>query len=466
LQGILGGTQVVGDSLRNKDVIQGLFAPLLNKVVRRDEVESQLMRVQHLLPGVTAQGSFSRGERLGQSIATITVAEFAPFHGSIYLDNYGNQSTGEFRLGARFVFNNPTGFEDRLTVDLVANETPDGFDDPQNPIEKDDFQCCFGGFQYEMFSDSLLYSYGFAWSRTQYDIGNNADFQLARLGFSGESNTTRLFFNYHQTLTPTYSQTWSLNWTFSEADLMARNDFIGADVLLNRDQVPEYDLGYSFTKHHETNVYYGQIGAFFGTDPDSSFPIPTDVFGYDDSPVNVFGQAVGPSRVGSNDNSFRVKADLFAQLNSVSEAVQFKARMAMQKSSDILSPIQQFSLAGPYAVRAYPSGSFLADSGLLLSLDATYALSHSADLTVFYDVAYGELNDIDPAAEFDATIQGLGLGLQYRHSNDWEVKLTAATALGISDGVNGEPRPNIRNGGEEVTGRKDTQVFASFLYNF
>lgn len=460
LQGTLGKVDVTGNKTKSDDIIANAFDAFTGKVVTRNEVESQLLRIQNLLPGVTASGAFRRGAGLGESDAVINVGEIDSFHGSVYIDNYGNAATGEVRLGSRFVFNNPFGWEDRLRFDLLANETPDGFDDPNNPIKKDDYECCFGGVSYEIFNDALTYSYGIEWFHTQYDIGNNADFQLARLGFSGESESTRLFANYFRTLTSTFTDTITVAWSYTESELSALNNALGRDVLLNRDQVAEWNLGYSFTLRDGVDVYYGQLNAFIESESDHLFPLPDSWVGRSDDTVNELGFAVTPSRLGADDGSSnRLHADLHAQVASLTDNVKFKGHLAFQMTSDILAPVQQLSLAGPYAVRAYPSGSFLADTGVLASLDVIVPLMPSLELSAFYDVANGEIKSANDAADTDATIQGAGIGLKYSYQNQLTVQLTAARGIRVDGG-------NIRTGGDDVTGRDNTQLFASILYNF
>lgn len=468
LEGTLGDIEIIGKPSLSSDVIEKRFAKHTGKVATREGLESSFLRVQNLLPGVSALGSFKPGNGLGESVAIIDINKINTFSGSVYLDNYGNEATGEHRLGTRFFVNNPFGLEDRLRVDIIANQTPDGFDDPQNPIDKNDVQCCFGGFSYEIFSDNLLFSAGLEWSHTQYDIGNNASAQLASLGFNGESNKTRLFLNYYKTLTRKFSNTWSLGVSVSRADLLARNEIFGGDVLLNRDRVSEYDLNYSFTLRHKRHTYYGQIAALYENSDLVFFPIPSKWIGNtNETTVNEIGQTVRPSRLGSDqDNSFRVTGDLNALFGGLAKKLTVKTRLAFQFSEDVLAPVQQFSLAGPYGVRAYPSGSFIADNGLLGSIDLQYALLNGLGLSVFYDIGHGDSNDINGASEFDATIQGIGLGARYQYSNMLSVNLTIAHGLGVSDGVNGAPAPNIRNGGEEVSGRDTNQIFASIIYNF
>ena len=150
----------------------------------------------------------------------------------------------------------------------------------------------------------------------------------------------------------------------------------------------------------------------------------------------------------------------------MSDIVRFKGRVALQYTNDILAPVQQFGLAGPFGVRAYPSGSFLADSGVLASLDVQFPVTQDLAFSVFYDIGYGSVNDPDRTAAFDATIQGAGIGVNYQYSDTIILQLSAARGLSITEGANGEPGPNLRNGGEEVTGRDDNQVFASLIFNF
>ena len=238
--------------------------------------------------------------------------------------------------------------------------------------------------------------------------------------------------------------------------------------MLNRDRVPEWDLSYTFTLRDDIDVYYGQVAFIYERPEGFPFPIPSKWVGYsNERQRNAIGQLVTPSRLGADDtNSVRLSGDLNTLISSVSDFVRFKGRFAFQYSNDILAPVQQFSLAGPFGVRAYPSGSFLADSGALASLDVQFPVNQDLELSVFYDIGYGSVNDLDRTAAFDATIQGAGVGVNYRYSDKLIIQLSAAHGLGISDGVDGQPGPNLRNGGEEVTGRDENQVFASLIFNF
>ena len=104
-----------------------------------------------------------------------------------------------------------------------------------------------------------------------------------------------------------------------------------------------------------------------------------------------------------------------------------------------LDASQKFSLGGPNSVRAYESGAISGDNGQLATIELRYALPALAALpslgqwqaVLFAD--YGQLKiNQNPwsAASNEASLGGVGLGLNWQSPAGWRAKLSLATTTG------------------------------------
>ena len=458
LKGTLGKVNVSGNQSIDTKVFQDAFKSQRGQVIQRDAAESALLRVQNLLPGVSSIGVFSPGDSLGQSDITIEITGEDKTSGYAFIDNHGSAFTGEFRAGIHVDNNNFFGIRDKLSIDIIANEKPEGNDESARV-------CCIGGFKYEALTSSLQHSFGIEAFRTTYDVGDVGDLSLAALLLSGESTRTRLFGTFHQTV----SRATTTSYSYGFSNIKAENFVFDPNLQTNRntslDELAELDVAFQFTNFTKGgSVYYGKVLGVLEVQ-DGVFSLPSEFLGYDSEANEPKGDAIAglaPSRVGANNgDSFRITSDLNA-IYKVSEALRFKVRLNAQFSDDILVAVQQISLAGPTAVRAYPSGAYVADKGAVLSADFIYNVSPYAAISAFFDAAHGQKNAIDDAnREEIANFGGYGLGLELRYKNTVTFNLTAAWAHNVD-----ENDLNLGQGGREAAGRDKPQVFGSLVVKF
>ena len=449
---------VSGNTAVDESVFQAAFESQRGLVIQRDDAESALLRVQNLLPGVSSIGVFSPGDSLGQSDITIEVTGEDKLSGYAFVDNHGSAFTGELRAGLHFEVNNLFGFRDKLTADVIVNEKP------VNNDEESDI-CCIGGVKYEVLTKSLRHSFGFEIFRTTYDVGDVGNLQLAALRLSGESTRTRVFGNYHATLSRSTTGTYSYGVSRVKAENFVFDPNLLQDRNTSLDDLAEIDVGYQFTLFSEGgSIYYGRVLGVFEAQ-DGGLSSLSELLGYDpDANISTDPDApfLAPSRVGATEgDSFRVTTDLNA-VYKLSEAFRVKLRLNAQFSNDILVAVQQISLGGPTAVRAYPAGAYVADKGGVVSADFIYNFNQYASISAFYDVAHGQKNAFNDANQEDnANFGGYGLGLELRYKNTATFNLTAAWAQGVDD-----DDLNLGQGGREASGRDEPQIFGSLVVKF
>ena len=113
-------------------------------------------------------------------------------------------------------------------------------------------------------------------------------------------------------------------------------------------------------------------------------------------------------------------------------------RFDMQVSSDLLTSLEQFSLGGPYSVRAYPVAQILVDNAIFTSFE--YIVKASPDteknwlsnlqLSAYFDFARGDINDPILNSVSSATLSGIGVAIQLQPFSNTRVRLDLSTATG------------------------------------
>ena len=105
-----------------------------------------------------------------------------------------------------------------------------------------------------------------------------------------------------------------------------------------------------------------------------------------------------------------------------------------QFSSDNLDPSQKMVVGGPNSLRAYDVGAISADTGHFVTVELKKSFTGvwgTLQPVVFYDAAHVKVNkDAWVSGENYATLQGLGLGINWQNESKWSVKASLATPVG------------------------------------
>jgi hemolysin activation/secretion protein len=113
-------------------------------------------------------------------------------------------------------------------------------------------------------------------------------------------------------------------------------------------------------------------------------------------------------------------------------------RFDMQVSSDLLTSLEQYSMGGPYNVRAYPVAEILVDNAMFTSFEYIFSASpeirqtwlNKLQLSVFFDYATGDLNDPILNSVSEATLSGVGIGIQAVPFDKVKARIDFAKATG------------------------------------
>ena len=367
---------------------------------QRDEVESALLYTQDY-PGVRLFGTFRPGANTGDTKLVLQVQEEDSFNFQLGADNYGNDFTGKTRLRGDASWNNPIGFGDRFDVTLLQAVSP---------------------------ANTLFYS-------------ANYNLPVGPRGFSTHLGASRNSFSVAGPLDPLH-----LEGTINIYEL-------GADWRYMRHRFSNASAGF-LLGHKESKLTAVQTlkitndkynVAVLNLDADR---VDTRFKGVDQGTFKI-RQGISGSFLsgGTVDEHFTALELRYARIQSLGDTQTGVFRFRSQYTGNKLSPLEQFALSGPDAVRAYPVGQALTDSGLYSSIEYRVqapGFSRAAgpfsrtwgDLLstiLFYDYASGK----DTQGTNTVDLSGVGLGLQFGIPGTFNLLLQGAVPISSTEANDG-----------------------------
>ena len=359
------------------------------KVVNTNKLEKSLL-ILNDLPGVEAKAAIEPGNKPGSSNLTINVHDLEKQGGYVYIDDYGNRSTGRFRYGVDYHINNVSKRGDQIDASYLTSG--------------------------KNLNNYLL--------RYSMPVGNGG--AIARTVFS--------HMNYQL----------GYKYDFLNGDGLANTIELGVSTPFYRSQ--NHSVFGDFAYRHRAlsdGLFDGMLSA-----KKSSDSLQLETHGYErgkrDSLVYSVSHTIGRL---SLDNIFAEEQD--TDLNSSgwynkSNAMlyyihQFDNRWQLHASLNgqvgwrNLDSSEDFYIGGAEGVRAFPQGETGGDSGMLGTLEVRYATGiPGLQLTGFIDggrVFYNSDSDLIAGAN-TRNLAGVGLGFIYNKYRDWYAKFDWATPLG------------------------------------
>ncbi len=123
LLGELGEVAVESDKRVSPKLIKNAFKADMYKPVANWKVDESLYLINDI-PGLRAQGFFSPGGQVGDTLMTVKVQEEKWTTANLRLDNHGSENTSENRAYADIYVHNPLGFGDELYLGVLNSFNP------------------------------------------------------------------------------------------------------------------------------------------------------------------------------------------------------------------------------------------------------------------------------------------------------------------------------------------------------
>lgn len=427
LPGELGQVAAVNNTRYSDKLVQRPVAGLVGEPVRLETIESALLRINDI-PGLDAAGVFRPGAEVGETELLINTREETPFEYTLIADDYGVETTGEQRLIANITANNPLGIGDKLSITALQTFDPE--------------DSTYGAINYE----SLLWRAdllaGISYSLNDYAISQS----LGIIDTEGETEIVSVYGKYVHTRTRRLNITAVLDISSKRAEI----DFTEFDTSFGEgeDKLTVVSAGIDADSVdswmgggiNELNMFYHVgIADFLGS---------MDKNG--DGESLRFEDLNATQRIGGDFQklSFDLK-----RLQLIDPSNVLLVRLEGQFSDDILSSIEQFSMGGPYSVRAYPVAEYLRDKGVFASAEWIINAPGFSDKRAFNGRSWGEVLTVSLFADYaigrsnnellagqkrEQDISGIGIGVELRPTDSSYFKFQAAKPTTGEDASNDE----------------------------
>jgi hemolysin activation/secretion protein len=401
LEGRLGKVRlkVAADAPTSEERIRAVLAHLSPGVALQHVSYERTMLLLSDLPGLKVQAGLEQGAETGTTDLVVEVsANEKRWQASVDADNYGTAASGRERLSATLRYASPFGIGDNLDARLMSSSGA---------------HQTFGRLSYEapLGADGLRLGAGV--SRVGYELGA----QFAALGATGTAQVFDVSAVY-----PLLRSRGRNLFLRAAAETKALRDKTEA-VLQNSDKrVNAASVGITW-EARDTLLGGGYVNAgvtaYLGRlnlNNDATRALDQDpATGHQTE-----GNFAKFSLTGSRLQSLFGRHNLFISLVG-------------QFTSHNLDPSEKLALGGDRAVRAYPSGEVLVDTGWIGGVEWRYSASDDLVLALFHDAAHGEQsrnanpNDVQNRR----TLRGTGVGLTW--SAPYAITLRAAVAWRLGD---------------------------------
>lgn len=411
LEGKLSAIVVEDNKAYKTKTLLRPFETLLGAPVAKEQIESALLTLTNY-PGLNAFGVLSAGQDVGTTKLTVRVQKEDRVDFDVGVDNGGSTLSGENRATVSMSVNNLFGRADLLRAYALY-----GFD-----TEDSNASGLYGGFRYELpvyESRNFLY---FGAATNSYDIGN-VDDAVALSKPKGEALEATLGFRHAIAPSRASSGNYGLEMQWKNSVFESNGIELYEDTLsvlrgfVDLSLVDQRFRGVNtlaFSYSHGFPELLGSLGDY--------------------------EQSIGgASREGVSGEFDKLGFDL-ARMQRLTKGSSLLLHVRGQYSADPLLSLEQVSLTGPDAVRAYQvteragtgglqnARSALADWGVVSTLEWIFSLPGLSDkpafgnrtwgqvlqFSLFADYGHGELNDVTSTnvdREFD--VSGWGGSIQF-----------------------------------------------------
>ncbi|MDH5573770.1 MAG: ShlB/FhaC/HecB family hemolysin secretion/activation protein, partial [Gammaproteobacteria bacterium] len=322
LLGLLGEVDTVNNTIYKRDILTSVFDDMLAKPVTSSAIEEHLYLINDF-PGLNVMGFFEPGSQVGDTKLNINVKHEQRFNGNVRVDNHGAEDTGEYRVYAEIMANNPLGNADQLYFGLLNSFSPDN--------------TTYYQFKYKtsLFSPSLYLSLSSA--TNQFVLDKDESSILSLFEFSGETTQANISTQYmiKRSRTRNYSVELRLEEITSDLETGKASSLSTSldEKIENNTLIFNYDI----LLEKEKRLHQGSVSLTSG-----SF---------------VYGEEAT-----QEPNYIYLNADYtlltFWTVPYFESQTRILLRSAAQFTDTKLSSISQFSLGGPTRARGYAVNQF------------------------------------------------------------------------------------------------------------
>ncbi|MET0379462.1 MAG: ShlB/FhaC/HecB family hemolysin secretion/activation protein [Spongiibacteraceae bacterium] len=401
-----GSVTLNNQSRVNDHLLQSMLAPLQSgDVIAGAKLDRALLLLSDV-PGAAPAATLKPGEAVGTSNLQVSVAAEPIVSGTVFLDNYGSDSTGRARVGAAVDINNPLHYGDVLSASGVRTQS----------------DMSYGRLSYE----SLLNGYGtragISYSDLEYELGGS----LSNLDANG---TARV------------KSAWARQPLLRSRDVNL-NAVLQYDKMALRDHIDVASIRTDREQENWTLAFSGDARDTFLSSAVNAWSLGWTAgrVGFDD----VLVESLDAITANTQGRFSKLNANV-SRLQSLGAKNMLYVTIAAQWANSNLDSSQKMALGGPYSVRAYDVGAVLGDEGYAgtveLRRDIGQAWQGQWQAVAFIDSAHVTVNENAWVAGTNgATLSGAGLGLNWTGNQFGSVRTYVATPIGSTPTLVGDTK--------------------------
>ena len=391
LEGRLGSVTVSNNQIFSPETVSAAFNHELGQPVTEERIESALRRINDL-PGVRVRGSFSPGKNVGETSLNLGVLDEQSWSSSLLLDNHGSPTTGEVRLFATLELLNLRNKGHRLQIGALRSQgsgSTYGLIEYGMPVTDDDRGRVKGTLSTNQFSVTTQLG-----TAARSVVGQTDNF-----GVSGTYQFVR-------------SRTFNLS---GEASFTQRNVLFTVQDVANlstdqKIQVGNLGIDYNQLWDAPQLLFSGHLGVdqghiLSGAEQDQSTDFTNVLF----------------------TGNLLKRFSIHNWLTKNESYYNFVIKLNGQYTDKYLSSVEQFSLGGPNAVRAFSVSDVSVDSGAYTGFELFFdsPVNFSKKISwldpvrpyVFFDYGYGVIRSASGDINQDVVLKAYGFGLRLSFAN-------------------------------------------------
>jgi hemolysin activation/secretion protein len=352
-------------------------APVEPYLARLRQAEGEPLRTEPLehdllllndLPGVKVQSVLRPGAAVGATDLDVQVRRERAVTGSVTLDNFGNHYTGEASLTGRVNIASPWRFGDSL--DLMATISGRGY-----RYGRADWQTPVGSEGLQVGSSGALMA---------YQLGQ----EFSNLNASGRASGLSFY-----ALKPLVRSRATKLQAGAVFDIKQFDDVANGAESHTRSEVLALGLG-GRSKYASGASSLGAVNLIVGHLQLDNLSAATDAAAY---------------RRAGNYAKLSFQGEYQSPWGWATAVVQMAGQVAVKN----LDTSEKMSLGGPQGVRAYAVGEVSSDDALLFSAELRHAVSHDAQIKLFFDAGHGRAahSPLPTDITNQHSLAGAGIGL-------------------------------------------------------
>lgn len=365
IEGRVGRINIEGNATTRTDYITARLRLKPNELVDLNRLERGLVRFNRS-NDVQLRAELKPGLEFATTDLHVAVTEPPRHELRLALDNFGSESTGEWRGGISYLNRSLLGFRDDLALSLTKAEG----------------------------QESLSYGYGFpinTWggrlNLTHYrDLTQIIDGPLATLKITGESNANVLSLRQ-----PAYVGARAQLDVLAGAKKRSSSNWIDG-VFLQRTDSSDHSLGAEVQASDQRNFWFANYARYWGQ-----------------------ATVVDRTRFGIDRGAVRYNREL-------GNGLSFRGSLVWQATGERnLASSEQFFLGGEGSVRGYTVGTYAGDKGYAVNLELHHPLTNRSlesrefTATGFFFADHGRVKPFrapNSALSSEDRLTGIGWGLQ------------------------------------------------------